>query len=136
MAEILGGDIIEITYNHPTIGTGTFSVKAGEDASMSTGGVRTNDDASSVTSNGRNIKILNVQRWWFSLGIGWDLNDADELEVCSQLAADPIDSVFTFDHIGHSVRTGSGSIVGDLEGNSQSASIALKFSGGGRLTKL
>jgi hypothetical protein len=40
------GDILEVTYNHPTLGSGVFYPKANEGNKFDPGGFRNNDDAS------------------------------------------------------------------------------------------
>ena len=39
-----GGDILEITFNHPTLGSGTIYPKSGEDSTLITGGFRSEDE--------------------------------------------------------------------------------------------
>jgi hypothetical protein len=50
-----GGDIIEITFNHPSIGSGTLFPKAGEDSTYNTGGFRSADDDNMIDGAGNMI---------------------------------------------------------------------------------
>jgi hypothetical protein len=59
----VGGDLIEITYNHPTLGSGTLFPKSSEDTTINLGGFRGADDANMVTGAGENIRQLNNSRW-------------------------------------------------------------------------
>ena len=133
---VIGGDIIEVPYNHPTLGSGNFPIKSGEDMTFDAGGIRTDDDMASVAGNSQIIKKMNRKRWMVEGVMAWDMIDANELEVLSQLAGDPVDSEFTFTHINGTVWAGEGTIVGDIQGATQNASIPVKFSGGGRLAKI
>ncbi len=40
----VAGDILEITYNHPVIGSGTLSCKASQDSQVDPGGYRSGHD--------------------------------------------------------------------------------------------
>ncbi len=64
-----GGDIIEITYNHPNaaIGSGVIYPKASEDSSFDLGGFRGSDDNNMVDGGGRNMRQLNRMRWSFEV---------------------------------------------------------------------
>jgi hypothetical protein len=132
----VGGDILEITFNHPTLGSGTWFPKAGEDSTFDPGGFRSTDDANMVDGGGRNIKQLNQVRWSFEGVIAWDANVANELEVARQLAADPVDAEWTVTHINGTVWGGTGSPVGDIQGNGNAATMNIKLSGGGRMKKI
>ena len=49
----VAGDILEITYNHPVIGSGTLYCKANEDSQVDKGGYRSEDDDAMVTGDVR-----------------------------------------------------------------------------------
>lgn len=132
----VGGDITEISYNHATIGSGRFFPKSAEDSTFDKGGFRSNDDSNGVDGGGRAITQLNQVRWMFEGTVSWDANISDELEQLSRLAASPIDAEWTISSINGTVWAGLGRPVGDLQGNGNTATIALKISGGGKLKKL
>jgi hypothetical protein len=61
----IGGDILELTFNHPTIGSGVVFAKAGEDNTFDAGGLRTGDDANMIDGGGNMIQQMNRVRWSF-----------------------------------------------------------------------
>lgn len=132
---VIAGDVTEITYNHPTLGTGTFFPKAGEDSTFDPGGLRSNDDANGVDGAGRSIKQLNRARWSFEGTIANDMNTENDLAKVAALAADPVDADWTFAHINGTVWKGKGSPVGDVGANGNAGTMSLKVSGGGELKK-
>lgn len=123
-----GGDTIEMTYNHPTIGSGSFFFKANEDGTVDQGGRRSNDDASMITGNGRFIDQMNVVRASFETPpMAWDMIDQDELSVLQELAGDPNLADWTITNISGAIWGGKGKPVGDIQGNSNSAQITVKI---------
>ena len=76
----VGGDIIEITYNHPTLGSGVIFPKAAEDSTFNPGGFRSTDDNNMVDGAGNMIDQMNRSRWSFEGTIAWDMNVAEDLE--------------------------------------------------------
>jgi len=131
----VGGDITEITYNHPTLGSGVIFIKAAEDSTFNLGGVRSNDDMNGVDGGGRMITQLNRQRWSLDVTVAWDMNVNLDLEKLSALAGDPLDADYTVSHSTGAIYGGTGRPVGDVAGNGNAATFPLKLSGGGQLTK-
>lgn len=129
----VGGDIIEVTYNHPTLGSGIFSPKAAEDSTYDLGGFRSADEANGIDGGGNMIDQLNRARWSFEVPISWDMNNKKELEVLSAMTASPVLADWTFSHINGTVYAGKGKPVGDINANGNSATATLKVSGGGVL---
>lgn len=132
----VGGDIIEISFNHPTLGTGTWYPKSSEDSTFDKGGIRGNDDANMIDGGGRAIRQLNRVRWSLEATISWDMNVADELEQARKLAASPDEASWTISHINGTVWSGTGSPVGDIQGNGNAATFSVKISGGNELKKI
>ena len=132
----VGGDILEITFNHPTIGTGTIRAKAAEDSSFDLGGFRSADDASMVDGGGEMIDQINQVRWKFEVMVVWDMNDRLDLEKINLLAASPVQADYTVSHINGSIYGGKGKPVGDYSGNANQATLPLILSGGGKLKKI
>lgn len=122
-----GGDILEITYNHPTIGSGVIFCKSNEDGTLDQGGFRSNDDANSIAANGRIIDQINRVRASFESMISWDMTDVDELEKLRQLAAHPVLADWTISSITGAIWGGKGKPVGDIQGNTNTALITLKL---------
>lgn len=131
----VAGDITEITYNHPDLGTGSFAPKAAEDSTYDKGGYRANDDANGVDGKGNMITSLNRVRWLFETSIAWNMNDPDaqEIEKLNALAASPKEATWTFANVNGVIYSGKGRPVGDIQGNGNAGTIALKVAGGGEL---
>lgn len=136
MGNVVSGDLREITYNHPTLGSGVFLPKSAEDSTFDLGGLRTDDDANNSDGGGRNIKKMNRVKWMFEGPVSWDMNIADELTQLKKLAADPVDAEWTITHVNGTVWSATGGPVGDIQGNSNAGTIALKIMGGGEMKKI
>jgi hypothetical protein len=132
----VGGDILEITYNHPTIGSGIWFPKANEDSTFDPGGFRGTDDANQVDGSGKKIRQLNRVGWFVETTVSWDGNVANELDQAEALAGDPVEADWTVTHINGTVWKGKGAPVGDIQGNGNTATMAIKISGGGKLKKI
>ena len=132
----VGGDIIEVTFNHPTLGSGTLFPKAAEDSTFDLGGIRGNDDANALEASGNTIRQLSMTRWSFESTYGWDMNNREDLEKLADLAGNPEEADWTFTSINGSVYGGKGAPVGDLQGNGNAATLSCKISGGGKLKKI
>jgi hypothetical protein len=130
-----GGDIIEITYNHPTIGSGVIFPKAAEDNTFDLGGVRSTDDMNMIDGGGNMIDQMNRARWSVEALVVNDMNTQNELEKCVQMAESSVLASWTFTHINGTVYVGTGKPVGDLAANVNQTTFTLKVSGGGRLKK-
>ena len=131
-----GGDILEISYKHPTLGAGTWFPKSAEDFTVDPGGYRSGDDANMVTSNGQMIDQMNRVRWSMEGPVAWDMAVNDELNQARLLASSPILADWTITHINGTVWGGKGKPVGDIQGNTNSSQMSIKISGGGQLTKI
>lgn len=133
----VGGDIVEITFNHPTLGSGVLFVKAAEDNTFDTGGYTKDDDSNSVTGNGLNIQKMNAKRWFFEGTVAWEMDgDPDTLSRIQALANDPLESEWTITHVNKTIWGGTGSPVGDIQANGNAATLTLKISGGGKMKKI
>jgi hypothetical protein len=131
-----GGDLIEATYNHPTIGTGTLFFKANEDSTFDLGGYRSNDDANMLDGSGAMIDQINQVRWRLEGTISWDMNERAELTSLTDLSASPELSDWTFSHVNGTIWAGKGKPVGDIQGAGMGATSAIIIAGGGKLNKL
>tara|TARA_R110001632_G_scaffold89055_7_gene192195 strand:+ start:2059 stop:2469 length:411 start_codon:yes stop_codon:yes gene_type:complete len=131
-----GGDILEITYNHTTLGVGTLYPKSNEDSTFDQGGFRSNDDANMIDGAGNMIDQINRVRWSLECSLSWDMNEREDLDRLVSLAGSPITADWTITHANGSVWKGKGKPVGDLQGNGNTANFSLKLSGGGKLSKI
>jgi hypothetical protein len=132
----VGGDILEITYNHPTLGSGVIYPKSAEDSTFDLGGFRSADDANMIDGGGRMIDQMNRVRWSLETTIAWDMNSSLELEKVVALAKSPVLADWTISHINGSVYSGKGKPVGDLQGNGNAATFTLKIAGSGEIKKI
>lgn len=133
----VGGDIRELTYNHPTIGSGTLFCKANEDGTLDPGGYRTNDDANQVTGDGTMIVQLNRTLGSFETPpIAWDMTAADELKKLADLSQSPVNADWTISSVSGAIWAGRGRPVGDIQGNTNAATIGLKLAFEGTIKKI
>lgn len=130
-----GGDITEITFNNPLVGSGTIFPKAGEDSSYDLGGFRATDDANMIDGGGNMILQLNRVRWSFKVVVAWDMNDQETLEKIVQLISSTAPTEWTFANANGTVYGGTGVPVGDYEGNGNQSTFPLKVAGGKVLKK-
>ena len=128
---IVAGDFTEISYNHPTLGTGFFYPVAGEDGSLDTGGFRTEDDNQAIAGNGEAIDKMKRTRWSYEDTLKWDMSGVNDIDMLTKMTASVHHAVFTFTHVSGAVWQATGKPVGDIVGSGQNASIPIKFSGGG-----
>ena len=122
----VGGDITEISVKHPTIGSFTLYPKANEGNTFDPGGIRNNDDASSIAGNGDLVVSKNRVRGHFEVLLASDLNQREDILKIKELAADPVPAEWTFSLINGSVWAGSGIPVGDLSADINAATFTLK----------
>lgn len=125
-----GGDIIEITYNHPTLGTGVFLPKAGEDNSYFPGGVTTGSDANMITASGDPIWQQNRSRGYFVATVANEQNTKQDLEKIIELSASPVPADWTFSVINGVTYGGKGKPVDVPEGNINQSTFSLRVEGG------
>lgn len=133
---IVGGDLIEATYNHPTLGTGVFYFKGSEDGTFNLGGFTSNDDNAMVDGAGNMIDVINQKLWSVEGTISWDMNEGGSLQELQTLSGNPEPSDWTFSHSNQTVYVGNGKPVGDMAGNTGQATMAIKIQGGGKLTAI
>jgi len=136
MPQYTGGDLIEITCNHPTLGSFSFATKSNESYTLDPGGFRSADDANMVSGNGTFIDQVNRVRWSFEGPLMADFVSNLEIENLPELAASAELGTWTFSHISGVVWRGKGKFVGDLQVDTNTAQITAKISGGGKLEKL
>lgn len=129
-----GGDLLEITCNHPILGDFRFDPKGSEDTEVDFGGYMKQDADDSVTGAGTDIVIMNRKRWSVvSPPLAWEQNP-DTLQTLQSIQSNPEPATFTFTFIDGSVYKGTGHIYGDVKGNKNAATVnPLKFAGGGQL---
>ncbi len=127
-----GGDIVQISYNHP-LGSGILAPKANEDNEYDIGGVRSNDDETGVASTGEGIYSMTMKRWSAKAVVASDMNIRQEYDKMCLIAASIDEAVFSFLHINGTVYKGKGKPVGDLKLNVNQSTFSLNIQGGGQL---
>lgn len=135
MSSATGGDILEITFNHPTLGSGTIYPKSGEDSTLNLGGFRSEDEDTGIDGSGRMIDKMTRKRWSAECVVAWDNNETLELETIVGLAESPVEADWTITHISGTVWGGKGKPVGDLEGSGM-ATFKFKVAGGLKMKKI
>lgn len=131
----LGGDLLECTFNHPTLGSGAFYGKADEDMEVDTGGYTSDDDTNGISGNGIVISKMSRKRWEYSLPA--ILNETAPFNVLEKLqelqdSTEPADWTFTL--VTGKIVSGTGKPVGDIKANFNTGVISgIKIAGGGKL---
>lgn len=129
------GDITEITVAHPTYQNKTLKVKKGTDFSYNLGGPRKQDNDDGISGDGEPIYDMQYMPWSLEGEVVWDMNNRDELDYLSKVAASPQEATFTVNCINGAIHGALGSVIGDLVGTNRGV-IPVKFSGGGTLKKI
>ncbi len=124
----VGGDIIEISDNHPTLGSFVYKVVVGQDNTYDTGGFRSADNADMRTGGGEMITQINGKLGFFQAVI---VNDMTQkvAERLSQLSGSVEDSVWTFSVVNNKTYKGAGRPVGDVAPNINNSQVTLKVAG-------
>lgn len=135
MANFIGGDILEIVVQH-TLGEFRYQAKSNESFTLDPGGVRTNDDAGQITGSGTAILQKNRVRWSLEGPIAVDPISNNEFDSLAKLAEHSEQGVWTITHISGTIYRGTGTVVGDLAVDTNSAQMTLKVSGSGKLEKI
>tara|TARA_B100000953_G_scaffold297883_1_gene293565 strand:- start:4600 stop:5013 length:414 start_codon:yes stop_codon:yes gene_type:complete len=136
MPNYLGGDIIEITCNHPDLGSLKFATKSNETYTIDPGGFRSNDDANGVTGSGEFIDQVNRVRWSVEGPILADFKSDNERKNYTALAKSSVLGTWTFTHASGVTWRGKGKPVGDLNFDTNNAQMTNKIAGGGELEPL
>lgn len=124
------GDIIEVRFNHPTIGSGVFYPKANEGNTFDPGGIRNNDDANMVTSAGSVMYQKNRAVGSFEVLIENDSRTRLDAEKVVELQTSAEEADWTITHINGSVWKGTGQPVGDVAVDVNAGTFTLKVVAG------
>ena len=134
----IGGQLTQITYNHPTLGTGTFAPKSSEESMINLGGLRSDSGVTDIAGDGQAIRKMNLHRWMVDTTIAFDSTAMGKsgLALLTALGANPQEAVWKFTHVSGSVSSGSGFPVEVIDGNLGSATIKIKFEGSNSLQEI
>lgn len=119
------GDITEINYSHPTLGSGVFFPIANQGNTYDKGGLRNSDDANSITSAGLVVQKNRV-RGFFEVIIENDMNNRQDAEKLNALAESGTSATWTFSLVNGSVFKGLGIPVGDIQADTNTGQLTLK----------
>jgi hypothetical protein len=125
----VGGDIIELSYNHPTVGSGILLPKANESSTFDKGGFRSDDDANGIDGGGNAIRKMNRVRWSAEMLVSHDSNVKKEYDKVVSMSQSPLPATWTITHVNGSIYSGEGFPVGDLKFNGNDATFSIKVAG-------
>ena len=122
------GDIKEITYNHPTIGSGRFRPKSGEGNTYKLGGYENNDDNNSISSDGDLIMTKNRVRGTLEAVVvnSTAEGESSDADIANQLNESSVPADWTFTTQADAVYAGSGFPVGEVAPEEVARAIARK----------
>jgi hypothetical protein len=132
MSNFVFGDCVAVKCVHLGI-TYRFSPKANESFNVDKGGIRTNDDASQITSDGQIMRQLNRVRWMIDGPIAADSISGYEQDSLNTLAGSPVLGDWQFTFISGAIVGGKGCPVGDIQLDSNGGQLTMKVSGSGLL---
>jgi len=135
-SRFLAGDVFEVVCQHPTLGEFRFQPKANESCTYDIGGVRANDDASQITGGGQAIYQMNRVRPSFELPIAVDTSTGLETTNLVSLSADVDEGTWTIGLNSGAIYKMKGRPVGDLQVDTNAATMTLKVSGSGKMELL
>ena len=124
---VLGGDITEISWQHPTLGAGQFFPKANEGNTMDLGGFRNNDDESQIDGSGELILQKNRKRGFFEVVCADDMRTREDSQKAVDLSESEEVAEWTITHISGAVFKGTGAIVGDIQTDTNAATFSMKI---------
>lgn len=120
------GDITEVRYSHPTLGSGVFFAKAKEANSYDPGGIRSEDDANKISGGGGLIDTKNRVRGFFEIVVEDDMNIQESALKAAALAASPVHATWTVSLLNGTVWKGTGPPVGDIQPDTDAGTFPLK----------
>lgn len=120
----VGGDVLTLTSNHPTLGSFVYPVLRNQDNTVDLGGDRTNDDANAKTGANEPVWQINGKLGALNVQV---VNDMTKkvAERLGQEAASQVDSTWVFTHINGFTYSGQGRPVGDIVPNLNNSSLAV-----------
>jgi len=135
---IVGGDLKEIRYNGANA-SGTLYPKAGCDSTVDNGGYKIADDAGNRDGAGNLIITAEGKNWMVECPtLAWDMGNTNRMEL-EQLQAisnnfQEVDWIFTW--VNGISYSGTGIVVGEVQGSGKDSTISFKAMGSGILSKL
>lgn len=130
------GDIIEITYNNPDIGSGTLQPKANEGNTFDIGGFRNNDDANMVTGSGSLMIQKNRVVGFIEAVIEDDGETREDMLAMTDVSASNQLTDWTFTTVSGETYGAKGVPVGDLQKDVNAGTFTLKVVSQGKWKKI
>jgi len=134
MAAVIAGDTREVGVKHPTVGVFTLFPMSNTDSNRDKGGYRNSDDANMIDGGGNPVYQKNLRRWEREFVFSSDMNTRREMEKLVQLAESPLEAEFTFVHTNGTIQGATGTVVGDIQDNTNTGQMTVKFAGGGTIS--
>jgi hypothetical protein len=127
------GDTLEITIEHPDVGSRNFSTKADQDVIKDIGGYTAELQ---MNGNGTGHKKMSAKPWELS-GIESETDDiAGDQEFLQAVQDSPDLATITWQHILGTVYSGQGTLTGDLKHNTNAGYTGLSIMGPGKFKKI
>jgi hypothetical protein len=130
------GDLIEVRWSHPTLGSGVFYPKSGEDSTLELGGFRNSDDANMNSGNGERIYQKNRVSPFFECVVANDTITNLEAETAVALAQSSVEAIWEVSHSNGSSYKLRGLPSGDIQPNLNQGTFTLKVVGSGKAEKI
>jgi len=129
MPSTVHGDIKEVTFNHPVLGSGRFRPKSGEGNTYNTGGFINSDDQNAIASNGDLIMSKNRVRAFFEIVTVNSTAEGEEsdADILQALQDSPIPGDWTFTTMADAVYSGSGFPVGEITPDLNAGTFTMKI---------
>jgi hypothetical protein len=128
MASVTGGDLKEVRFNNPDVGSGKFSSKSGETHTLMLDYYRTDDDDTNIDSSGNllNLKSLKPGAYEFTIVNDERNPNRQELETLVALSGSFTDTTWSFTSVNGIAYTATGNVVGDISLDRSKATISGK----------
>lgn len=126
---VYGGDITELSWSNPDVGSGFFFPVAGESNTLDIGGF-TNDDDGALDGAGRLIVNKKRMPGMFEIVVASDMQTTQEYETAKALAQSFNDTVFTIGYSNGIVYKGNGVVVGQPVLATDKSTFSLKVNSG------
>ena len=129
MASTTHGDIKEITYNHPVIGSGRFRPKSGEGNTYNIGGFMNNDDSNSISSDGDLIMTKNRVRGTLEAVVvnSTAIGESSDAQTLQDLMNSSTPADWTFTTVADAVFAASGFPVGEVTPDLNAGTFTMKL---------
>lgn len=123
----IGGDIKEITFSHPTLGSGSFFPQSGQNNTIKLGGIQSVDDENLIDGSGEIVETKVRTRGFIEAVVSNDMNTRQDLIKAQQLQGSNVQADYTIAFQNDTVWSCKGAIVGSLEGDTHTTMFTLKI---------